>query len=277
MGQLSELAKMQGIERVSDEQAATTGRLIWQTWCSGGVLEKIPRQHRPDTIEQGYAAQHALEAVGGEAVVGWKIAATSAAGQAHIAVPGPIAGRLFASRVHRSPATVAMGTNRMAVAEAEFAFVIGETLSPRATPYRVEEVMAAVSSVHPAIELPDSRFTDFTKVGSAQLAADNACANEFVLGPAAPGGAWRDLDLSQHEVRLQRNGELVSSGQGRDCLGDPRVALTWLVNCPALAESGLREGAIVTTGVCGQPTPIVNGDRIQVDFGILGEASVTLS
>jgi 2-keto-4-pentenoate hydratase len=262
---------------VSDEQAAATGRLIWQTWCSGGVLEKIPRQYRPDTIEQGYAAQHALEAVSGEAVVGWKIAATSAAGQAHIAVPGPIAGRLFASRVHQSQAVVAMGTNRMAVAEAEFAFVIGKTLSPRATPYRVEEVMAAVSSVHPAIELPDSRFIDFTKVGSAQLAADNACANEFVLGPAVQGDAWRELDLSQHEVRLQRNGELVSSGQGRDCLGDPRVALTWLVNCPALGESGLREGAIVTTGVCGQPTPIVNGDRIQVDFGILGEASVTLS
>ena len=61
-------------------------------------------------------------------------------------------------------------------------------LPPRAAPYTIEEVLAAVETLHPAIEVPDSRYEDFAKVGAAQLIADNACAHYFVLGT---GGARR--------------------------------------------------------------------------------------
>ncbi len=44
------------------------------------------------------------------------------------------------------------------------------------------DVMAAVDSLHPAIELPDSRNLDFARVGAPQLIADNACAGWFILG-----------------------------------------------------------------------------------------------
>ena len=73
----------------------------------------------------------------------------------------------------------------MRVAEAEFAFRMGVDLPPRPQPYSVDEVLAAVATLHPAIEVPDSRFDDFTIVGAPQLIADNACAHLFVLGPAA--------------------------------------------------------------------------------------------
>jgi 2-keto-4-pentenoate hydratase len=43
----------------------------------------------------------------------------------------------------------------------------------------------AVASLHPAIEVPDSRYDDFTRVGAAQLIADTACACWFVPGPAS--------------------------------------------------------------------------------------------
>ena len=41
----------------------------------------------------------------------------------------------------------------------------------------MDEVLAAVATLHPAIEVPDSRFDDFTIVGAPQLIADNACAH----------------------------------------------------------------------------------------------------
>ena len=34
--------------------------------------------------------------------------------------------------------------------------------------------LAAVATLHPAIEVPDSRYDDFTRVGAPQLIADNA-------------------------------------------------------------------------------------------------------
>lgn len=260
---------------VTDDRARQAAALIEAAWRSGEALEALPGATRPRDDAEGYAAQAALEEAVGDAVVGWKIAATSTAGQAHIGVNAPIAGRIFARRRHSSPAEVSMAGNRMAVAEAEFAFMFRSALPPRDTPYELAEVMAAVGSLHPAIELPSSRFTEFASVGAPSLAADNACAHELVLGPQA-GVRWREMDLAEHPVRVHVNGALSVEGNGGDVLGDPRAALTWLVNSPALRNRGIHVGEFVTTGVCGRPADIVPGDRVEVDFGALGTAWVSL-
>src|SRR5947208_2673943 len=78
-------------------------------------------------------------------------------------------------------------------------------------------------------QLPESRFTDYAKVGPAQLIADNACAHRFVLGPQAPD-AWRGMDLAAHRVVGAVAGRLEREGRGANVLGDPRLALTWLAN-----------------------------------------------
>ena len=44
--------------------------------------------------------------------------------------------------------------NRMRVAEPEFAFRMGRDLAPRDADYSVDEVLAAVATLHPAIEIP---------------------------------------------------------------------------------------------------------------------------
>ena len=256
--------------------AQEAGRLIHRCWTTGEVIDALPDGCRPRTQAEGYAAQRALAAASGEPLLGWKIAATSVNGQRHINVDGPIAGRLLASRVHPSPGRVAFGANRMAVAEAEFAFVMGDDLPARDAPYTVEEVLAAVSTLHPAIELPDSRFADFTRAGMAQLAADNACAHEFVLGPAADA-EWRAIDLAAHPVTLSIDGRVATTGTGADALGDPRTALTWIANNHAAQGAALRAGDIVTTGVCGKPSAIAAGNRVVADLGTIGTAEATLT
>lgn len=257
----------------SPDCAAEAARLIWSLWRAGETLAELPPACRPRTALEGYAAQAMLPSVAGRDVVGWKIAATSLAGQAHIQVSGPLAGRLLAGQVFGDDAALSLAGNRMRVAEPEFCFRMAEDLPPRATPYVEAEVMAAVGALHLALEVPDSRFTVFEEAGEAQLIADNACTGLFVLGPEAPT-LWRDIDLSRHAV----TGHVVTAagegwrreGVGENVLGDPRIALTWLANCLSGLGLTLDAGQIVTTGACMKPLEIGPGDAVCADYGALG-------
>lgn len=256
-------------------RAREAGRIIHSCWDAGSVIDGLPERCRPATPEAGYEIQQAFVRHSGDAVVGWKIAATSRAGQRHINVDGPIAGRLLKSRVHDSPGRVHLGLNRMGVAEAEFAFVLGRPLPARAAAYTEAEAFAAVADVHPAIEIPDSRYLDFARAGGPQLIADNACASLFILGPAASPDL-RSMDFAAHPVRLIIDGVEATSGTGADALGDPRTALAWIANNHAQQGKSLDAGDIITTGVCGQPSAIKPGNRVVADFGPLGTAETAL-
>ncbi len=135
-------------------------------------------------------------------------------------------------------------------------------------------MLAAAATLHPAIELPDSRFADFVGAGEAQLIADNACAHLFVLGEATSAD-WRALDLVEAQAAITLRGEQYL-GHGRNVLGDPRIALAWLANELRGLGVTLRAGEVVTTGTCNIPLPIAAGDHFAADFGVLGKVSVDL-
>jgi 2-keto-4-pentenoate hydratase len=183
-----------------------------------------------------------------------------------------MAGRILSDTVIADGGIASMAGNEMRVGEPEFAFRIGRDLSPRSSPYSVEEVLAAVDTLHPAIEIPDSRFADFVGAGEAQLIADNACAHLFVLG--APTAAdWRARDLVEERPEITLRGRR-HVGHGRNVLGDPRVALAWLANELRALGITLRAGEVVTTGTCHPPLPVQAGDHFAADFGVLGNVSV---
>ena len=164
----------------------------------------------------------------------------------------------------------------MRVAEAEFAFAFATDLPPRGRDYTMDEALAAVSSLHLSIEVPDSRYSDFTKVGAAQLIADTACASWLVLGPPVAAD-WRQLNLAAHRVTGIRNGAMAAEGTGKAVLGDPRLALTWFVNEAARYCGGVKAGQFVTTGTCIVPMAISPGDGVTIDYGELGTISTTIS
>jgi 2-keto-4-pentenoate hydratase len=149
-------------------------------------------------------------------------------------------------------------------------------LPARSHDYTTEEVVDAAGTLHPAIEVPDSRYADFARVGAAQLIADNACAHQFVLGMATSAD-WRGVDLSQHEVHGRLEGRLERAGKGANVLGDPRAALTWIANELSRLGVGLRAGEVVTTGTCMQPLDVQPGDHAIADFGVFGRVNVRFS
>lgn len=250
--------------------------LLYRHWSEETQLEALPPGLVPAGRAEAYRVQALLEGYSQAPLYGWKIAATSEAGQRHIGVDGPLAGRLLAERVIADGGACALGNNLMKVAELEFAFRMAGDLPPRDRPYSQDEVLEAVASLHPAIEIPDSRFLHFERVGFAQLIADNACAHRFVLGPAA-GTDWRALDLAAHKGRMLRNGSLAAEGIGQNVLGDPRIALTWLANELSAHGETLKAGHIVTTGTCLKPVTIAQADHFEGDLGVLGRVSVRLS
>jgi 2-keto-4-pentenoate hydratase len=257
-------------------QAKKASELLVRHWQDGTTVEALPLPLRPETRADAYLIQAQLESLSAKPLFGWKIAATSLAGQRHIAVDGPLAGRLLAEKAYTNGATLPFGANHMRVAEAEFAFRMSRDLPPRAALYSQDEVLDAVAALHLAIEVPDSRYTDFTLVGAAQLIADNACGHQFVLGPEAPA-SWRSLDLAKHRVTGRVGTRLEREGIGGNVLGDPRIALAWLAN--ELSQHGmtLAKDQIVTTGTCLVPLEIAPGDQVFVDFGSLGRMTMQVA
>lgn len=263
------------------DPALAAARLLWTCHQAGTVIEALPAEMRPHDLASAHAIQAAWPTVAGGAVVGWKIAATSAAGQAHIQVDGPLPGRILDRFVHPVGARLSLAGNRMRVVEPEFAFRMGRPLPPRPAPYTVDEVQTAVTTLHPAFELPDSRFGDFARAGKAQLIADNACCGRFAFGPpvAVP---WREVDLAAHRVSATVHGadgrvRYTREGDGRALLGGPLVALTWLANALSALGIGLRPDDWASCGTCMVPLEVQPEDRVVADYGRFGRIEIGVS
>jgi 2-keto-4-pentenoate hydratase len=183
---------------------------------------------------------------------------------------------MLGGRVLAPGAVVPLEGNAMRVAEVEFAFRMARALPPRDAPYTVDETMDAVASLHPSVEVPDSRYVDFVRVGAAQLIADDACACWLVVGEASRDD-WRRRDLAAHPVRASVAGRVVAEGSGAAALGDPRAALAWIANELRVHGPGLRAGDLVTTGTCVVPVPVAPGDAFVADYGPIGSLALSFA
>ena len=264
---------------LSPEALTEAATRLWRCRLEGRETADLPEGLRPVTRAEGYAVHRAAAArteLGPP--IGWKIAATSEAGQRHIGVSGPLAGRMFQGTQLADGQTVPLAGNTMRVAEIEIAFTMGRTLDAAAgpAPLTLEQVAQAVAGVRPAIEVPNSRFAAFTTAGEAQLIADGACAHQVLIGPALPPDE-RLYRLADHAVFALRNVTERHEGSGRNALGDPLRALTWIANELRAHGMALREGETVITGTCVVPVPIEPGDLIEGDWGWLGRLSLRFS
>src|SRR3954471_15243729 len=245
--------------------------LLWRTRLAETRIDALPPEIRPSSLAEGYAIQEAMLELARQPAIGWKIAATSAAGQKHIGVTEPLAGRLFRDYVLPDGARRPIARNHMRVAEAEFAFKMARDLPPRGTDYSRTEVCDAVGAMHLAIEVPDARYEVFDTIGAPSICADCAFHAWFLLGPDVPD--WRGIDLAKQPVRAWKKEAVVAEGSGANALGDPRIALTWLANHLNSRSLALKAGDVITTGTCVKPVEIGAGDTVVADYFALGKMS----
>ena len=235
-------------------------------------LARLKPEHAPDNLIDAYAIQDQLVSQLGSKPVGWKIGCTNEMAQIQLGVAEPFRGYVLADGVHPSPATLSASQNFMRVVETELAFRLGHDLPMADAPYDRQSVEAAVDELIPSVEIVDSVWQDWEKIGVQHLIADNACHAGLVLG--APSANWRDLDLAELGVSARLNDEPLLNGRGGNALGHPFNALAWLANHLVSTGRHLKAGDIVSTGVLTGLIYAQAGDHIRADYGRFGSIEV---
>lgn len=250
----------------------TSAQLLAEANLEHRRLQELPIEVRPANDAAAYEAQAKLvplllQRIGGK-VFGYKIACTNKLAQEQLHVSEPFFGRLLSATSFDSGVKLEADDYFMRVAEAEFAFRMGDDLPAAKGPWSPEQVRDAVAGVLPGVEIVDSRFDDWTNVGTPSLIADNACHAAWIRGQIVRD--WRGIDLASTAVRLEVNGTVQGEGSGAAVLGHPLNALHWLAN--RLNEFGLslQAGQYVTTGVTTDIYLVEAGDRVAADFGPVG-------
>ena len=231
------------------------------------VIEGLPLDARPDNIDDAYRIQDRLAEKLGRDVGGWFSGCTNPVIQRRLGLDGPYWARLFDGFIRPSPARVSASDFPPIILECEFAFVLARDIAVRDTPYAREEVTASVGAVHPAIELVAGHLKDWADQDIYSVISDNGTDGALFYGA---GHDPKGLDLSEVGVTLLLNGENVQTGSGRDVLGHPLNALTWLVNARIARGEGLKAGQFFSTGSATAMQPAGAGDVAVADFGPLG-------
>jgi 2-keto-4-pentenoate hydratase len=206
----------------------------------------------------------------GRVITGRKAGLTAKAVQTQLGVDQPDFGVLFADMEIADGGTLDPARTLQPKAEAEIALVLGAALTGADT--TPEQVAAAVSSAHAAIEIVDSRIADW-KIAFADTVADNGSSAFYVL--AKQGKPLAGLDLYTAGMVMEINGQIVSLGAGAAALGHPLNAAAWLALTLARRGEPLKAGDVLLTGALGPMVTLAPGDHVRTIIGGLGEASFT--
>jgi 2-keto-4-pentenoate hydratase len=138
--------------------------------------------------------------------------------------------------------------------EAEIAFLLGKDLPVRERPYSREEVIDAIATAHPAIELLEPAFIDPDKADRLSVIGDLQMNGGFAYGPAFP--AWQSADLAKESVAVTIDGAVRFRGTASNTAGTDLIRLVaWLANEGQCRTAGLKAGDWITTGSwCGKFT-----------------------
>ena len=249
------------------------GHRLWNARQTGARIPPLTHEHPGLTITDAYAIQLAYvqrcKAAGGR-IIGWKVGMTSSGrgvtAEGHL---GPISGHLFADMVVLTGSAVATSTLSKPHVEGEIAFVLGKPLKgPGIT---IVDVLSSTSSVAPALEVIDYRFTGDN--GQAEdWIADNCLSALAVLGGRT--ASILDLDLRLTGMVMTRNGVPIATGAGAAVSGHPAKSVAWLANHLATFGLTLSPGEVVLTGSVAGAHPALAGDVFTAEFDTLGSATI---
>jgi len=230
---------------------------------TGRPIAALPEGARPQSEADSYAIQEAVLRRLGERIGGWKVGFSPEG--------GIFCAPIFASRVAASPARLPAKGFHVIGIECEIGFRVDVALAKRAQPYSADEVLAS-SSLHPTIEIVDSRYRDFRSLDRLQVLADNFSNGGLVYGAAAAG--WRGMDLVHPPITVTADGKDFAECTGLRA-GDPIGLFVELINHVANQRGSVPAGTFVTTGTHTGMVFTEPGAQIRADYGSLGRVEVS--
>ncbi|MCX6499392.1 MAG: fumarylacetoacetate hydrolase family protein [Arthrobacter sp.] len=227
------------------------------------------------TVQDAYVVQeYQLEKqlAAGRVLAGRKVGLTSPAMQQQLGVDSPDFGFFFDDMVHYNAAMIPASRFIQPKVEPELGFVLKETLQgPGVT---LEQAAAAIGAVYPAIEIIDSRITDWD-ISLVDTIADNASCGAIAVGTTPLAIDMTDpVGLLNIECSLVIDGTVTGTGTGADVMGHPVAPLAWLAN--VLGEHGvaLESGQLILPGSFTKAMPVVANSSAAADFGPLGSLTI---
>lgn len=227
---------------------------------NGIALEQAPGSL---SLAEGYAVAEQFTGSLGEQV-GWKVGATSLPAQQVLGVTEPIYGRVFAGGVWRCSEEIVLAGDGDAEAEPEVLLCLGRDPGSAL-------VIDDVAEVRLGLEINRPSRPDAIVLGAPFIVADNAAHVGLVIGPALHRAVLRHSE--KIEVRLLRNGTLVSQGSAAAVLGNPLRAAEWLVRTRAGTDRPVRAGDWIATGAMCRSCGLARGDEVEADFGAHGKVA----
>jgi len=247
-----------------EKQLLDAANLLLDARRTHSPIQDLPPELQPTSIEE-IARVHEFMADAYGEIGGWKIGAPSADATPFFA-PMPRAWMAASGALLSGP------TYRYRMLESEIAFLLGEDLPPRSTPYTREDVMAAIASCHPAIEELESGLIDPKAANNFSALADLQTHGAFIYGPAFTG--WRSVDFTQEKVTLTVDGAVRVERTGSNTSGDLLRLLPHLANEGAARTGGLRAGQWITTGTWTGNTQASAGSNVEATFEHIGTAAL---
>jgi len=245
-----------------EQELIATSNALLDARRTGVTLADLPESAQPADIAEVYFVQDLVAAAYGE-IGGWKIGAPNAEAT-------PLFAPMPKAWMAASGATLV--GNRYRGLEAEIAFLVGEDLPPRETPYTRAEAVAAMASCHPVIEVLESAFADPAVAAKNSMMADLQMHGGFIYGPAVAN--WEAIDFNTEKVTLSVDGVVRVERTGSNTSGDLVKLLPWLANEGAVRTGGLKKGQWITTGSWTGNTLGSEKSSVDVVFSTAGSVSL---
>ncbi|MHC9296991.1 2-keto-4-pentenoate hydratase [Mycobacterium sp. LTG2003] len=206
----------------------------------------------------------------GARVIGHKVGLSSKAMQDMMGVDEPDYGHLLDEMQVYEEKPVKSSDYLYPRVEVEVGFILADDLPGAGC--TEEDVLAATAAFAPAIELIDTRITNW-QIKLCDTIADNASSAGWVLGEARVSP--KDIDIRNIDAVLTNHGEVVAEGRSDAVLGNPVTAVAWLARKVEGFGVRLKAGDIVLPGSCTRAIDAPPGSDFIADFAGLG--SVRLS
>lgn len=205
---------------------------------------------------------------GGAVRVGRKVGLTAPSVQKQFQVDEPDYGVLLDGMTLTDNGTVDFDSMIHPKIEAEVAFVLGKDI----TETDLDTIRESVAYVSASLEIVDCRIRNYD-INIVDTIADNAAVAYYVLGSIQL--PLRDLDLPSISMTLKCGDNVISEGQGSDCMGDPILALQWLAKAALAQGRPLRSGEVVLSGSLGPIGAMEPNKEHAAVFSGLGSVSIT--
>jgi 2-keto-4-pentenoate hydratase len=229
-------------------------------------IDHLPVELRPHSVAEAYMLQD-IVALALAPVGGWKIGAPSP-GATPMFGPMPLWGGYLTTG-----SSLANRYSRLRGVEAEIAFQLRDDLPARAAFYTREEIIAAIASAHPAIEILESAFIDPDATDRLSMVGDLQINGGFAYGPAVPG--WQAIDLAAETVEVVIDGVVrCAAGMANPNGPDLLRLIAWLANEGQERTGGLKAGDWITTGSWTGKLYAVEDSSVEVTFAHFGSVGI---